>query len=553
MEIRAPIRPSKKPYIVEIAAAKNGQRIPVVNGKSLHSRYDPESEASRWAAESMARKPNARVVFVLGMGFAHHIRAIRAARPAGEMTIVVFEPIAEIVTAYAREVGQNIDQVSLWPTPIPQDVVDAVAEVLTPTLVNQTLILAHPPSLAVDPPAYERILSSIQSTVDQIAMSLTTGWGFGFEWIEHSLENVSRLPEVSFLNQLAAFFQPNPPAALVLGAGPSLNGEWDRIGQAQVLKLAVDTVLEPMEHAGVRAHLAFLLDSQEGIVRLVDRIDASEVNLVTALDVHPAIFRRPWRNVILTTCDRGVSSWLERRLPCSIGSLKQGGSVATCAFDLARQARCAPIYLGGIDFSFTRFDTYCRGTAYERRAQESQNRFASIEQQLFIMKSQRSERLVGGKATQENLYNYCQWMKDEIGRTDQPVILLKSSGLLAETVSSDGLDRIGSERFPAGFSESAFETRLPANGRLSRETIENAMKELRCELESFLNPDHFRDADRLEQALKESDITDVIESVVEPAIAVSRYEREKSTGAGAQLLPNLRDRLADLVQRIKPG
>lgn len=548
MEVRGPLRPSKKPYTVEIAVSKDGRKIPVVNGKCLHSRYDPAAESRRWVAEKLAKKPTARLAIVLGMGFAYHIQALRESLPP-DAVIVVFEPVSEVVSAYAKETPKNIDGVRLWPNPSPQDVVDAVVEVLTPTLINHVLIVAHPPSVELDPPAYQMMLNNIHSTVDQIAMSLSTGWGFGFEWIENAIRNVHYIPDLPFLNRISPVLRKAPPAALVLGAGPSLDQSWEMIREADVLKLAVDTALEPMQAREQIPHLAFLFDSQPANVYLVERIRAESVNLVTSLEVHPDIFKRRWKNLFLSSCDKGILSWLEHRGKFQAGTLKQGGSVVTCAFDLARQAGCSPIYFGGVDLSFTKNQVYCRNTAYERRARESQYIFFRIETALYEMKEERADRTVSGRTTQNNLYNYYRWLKDEIGRTAQPVILLNPTGLLTEVLPSDGAGRILAERFPDGFDENFFRVKQPPNGTVTREFLRDALSDLRRDLERFLAPAHFSDPDKLESALAESGLADILEGVVQPAVAVSRYERDKG-GTDANLFQELRDRLARLLKLI---
>lgn len=546
MDVRAPLRPSKKIVNVDVVRSKDGQPIPVINGKCLHSRYDPAAEARRWAAEKISKKPGAQLAVVLGMGFAYHIQALKDVLPK-DAPIVVFEPVSEVVSAYANAVTKNIDGVRLWPSPSPQDVVDAIAEVVTPALINHALIAGHPPSVEADPASYSAILSCIHAAVDQIAMSMTTGWGFGFEWIENAIRNLHCIPDLPFLNQITPALGKSPPAALVLGAGPSLDAAWETIRTARALTLAVDTALEPMEERGLTPHLAFLFDSQIENARLVERVDAGRINLVSSLEVHPSVFERRWRNLILCSCDAGVLSWLERRAKFSAGSLKQGGSVVTAAFDLARQAGCSPIYFSGVDMSFSEKHIYCRGVAYERQASESQTRFSSVEDTMYKMRTARTERTELGRPTQDNLYNYYRWLKDEIGRTPQPVVLLNSASLLSEFLPTDGAARLPEERFPPGFDESAFRVRLPPNGIVTHDLLQDAKKEMRRLMETFLDPSHFSDTDRITRALADSGLSDVLDTVVQPAIAVSRYEREKGS-AGSPLLQELRDRLGTLLK-----
>lgn len=549
MEVRAELRPSPRPHTIELAISKTGRPVLSVDGKFLHSRYDPDAEGRKIVSEAIAKKPNAKVVVVLGLGFGYHVHTLREMIPAG-VPIVVFEALSEIVSFYANHIGRDIENASLWPSPSPQDVVDAVVEKVNPVQINQVLILAHPPSIEVDPAGYQEMLNVIHATFDQLAMSMTTGWGFGFEWLQNSFRNVRRLPELPFLNDLAPVLQGNPPSAMVIGAGPSVDDSWDAIRHAQVLKLAVDTVLEPMERQGLFPHLAFLFDSQVHAASLVEQTRTEEINLVGALNIQPSVFERRWRNIYVASCDDGLLSWLERHGKFSAGRLKQGGSVATCAFDLARQSGCSPIYFTGVDLSFSKHRVYCRGTAYERRATETGGRFNPPEWTQHQMTVDRTQRHVGSVSTQENMYNYYRWMKDEIGRTTSPVILLKGTGLLSEFLPADTENRILEERFPEGFDPTPFERRAAPNPFITREWLDDALGYLRKQMNFLLRPEHYSDPDRLVSALEESNISSVVETVVQPAVAVCRYETERQNHAGSSILHELRERLHEVVQSI---
>lgn len=535
------------PVTIETVISRSGDPVPILNGISLHSRYDPKKEADRDAAAWLKEKPAPRAVFVFGLGFGYHIHALRA-RLEPNVPIVVFEPRPQMVRAYANAIGRNISGVTICASAKSQDIMDAVGQNVLASDLNDLVFAAHAPSLSTHREQFQLILDQVQAACRMLAMSLTTGWGFGFDWIEYGVTNMMRLPDLPVLNQTWNWFAARPACA-VIGAGPSLDRCWDALASAQTVRLAADTALEPMAARGLPPHLAFLFDGQYENAKKLERVPTRELNLLTALDVHPSVFEREYRNLVVCGVGHGMLSWLERTNGFSAGELKQGGSVVTCAFNFASQARARHIYFAGVDLSYSEHQIYCRNTAVERRYLEAQSRFQPLEQLIHAARDERVERTVDGRQTQENLYNYARWLEDEIGRAPCGVSLLTGNSLLARSVPADGLARIGAERWPAEFDPLCLEKKLPPNGLITHARMKASRQRVLTGIESFLRLDNFRDTASLQTALESSDIRELIDVVVSPALAVMKYARQSDSNA--QTLPKqLRENLGGLYAKL---
>lgn len=149
----------------EIVSSRTGHPVPVVQGVTLHSRYDPVAEGEAWAAAAAdrlkavvgahGRAPLPSPV-VLGLGFGYHVRPLvkmlESSGDGGEGgagSLVVWEPRREIALAAKAEgalddIRTRIRLISGRNPP---------ADVLKETPAE--CVLVHEPSSRLDPGLYD--------------------------------------------------------------------------------------------------------------------------------------------------------------------------------------------------------------------------------------------------------------------------------------------------------------------------------------------------------------------------------------------------------------
>jgi len=88
---------------LEIQQAASGEVTLVVDGKLLHSKYDPVAEAETWAEYNLKEAESAVTVYILGFGLGYHVDALRR-KIRGRTKIVVVEPAVEILAAAFRTI-----------------------------------------------------------------------------------------------------------------------------------------------------------------------------------------------------------------------------------------------------------------------------------------------------------------------------------------------------------------------------------------------------------------------------------------------------------------
>lgn len=142
---------------IEIKEARNGSKIPIVNGVHLHSAYNPEGEATKFASKYEIQLQGNTNVLILGLGLGYHVSAIRDEIKKIHKTydIRVIEPSYDIFLAYQDLVKDQIGRIYAGQTA--QHLFGDVG--LIHFLIKKPIIVAHPSSFNLHRKYFEEFLT----------------------------------------------------------------------------------------------------------------------------------------------------------------------------------------------------------------------------------------------------------------------------------------------------------------------------------------------------------------------------------------------------------
>jgi hypothetical protein len=204
-----------------------------------------------------------------------------------------------------------------------------------------------------------------------VLSDLLTRFAFENLWMKNIIDTIPHIIGKRSIGALKGVLKDRP--AIVLGAGPSLSSQLEKIKELQnwIYIIAVDTALEPLLAFGIEPDLVVTLDAQFFNILdfhscLLGTTRKTHPILVADLMVYPKIIRS-WKGPLYfskTVINEGIHSdshpiisELENSFG-TIGSLKCGGSVTTTAIDLAQHLGAFPVLLAGCDLSFTGYSTH---------------------------------------------------------------------------------------------------------------------------------------------------------------------------------------------------
>ncbi|HNV69751.1 MAG TPA: DUF115 domain-containing protein, partial [Candidatus Ozemobacteraceae bacterium] len=206
--------------------------------------------------------------------------------------------------------------------------------------------------------------------------------------------------------------------------------------------------------------------------------------------VHPDIlesFRGP---KMMMAFGGGIIPWIEKyREP--FGNVICWGSIATTAFDMARQFGCDPIIFLGLDLSFADGRLYARGSYSDDVFYDKVHHLTSLEHEIADYIGVRGvHRLTGPRGdvlfTDQNMNMYRQWFEDQFRSTKAKVINATEGGVVTRHVVCQRFaDAIRQYQDQGGPVRQLLSQALEAPVRLDREGLHAEMRTTLRELNEF--------------------------------------------------------------------
>jgi len=374
---------ASRPDYLRVVAAKSGAATAEVRREdgrfvALHSRYDPEDEASAFARAAPTDKVTTYIV--LGFGLGWHVKALLAAARK-ESHIIVIERDMGIFRAALESVDLREVFASRRVWPIVGKAAPDVFRALNPHIVKIFLdatYLVHRASVESCAGYYSEIHKSIRDYIVYGMQNVITTVSVDYLSKMNALMN---LPYYAFSPGVARFkgaYGGYP--AIVVSAGPSLHRNVDLLAGAEgrAVIIAVSTVLKPLLRRGIRPDFAVILDYHPISKKYFEDAEGSEdVWLVTdpkaaydAVEAHAG----PKAVIHNDALHRIIGS-----PPFHKGSIPAGTTVAHSAFYFAEYIGADPIIFVGQDLAHPDGVTHFPGTALHDIWAVEANRFDTLE------------------------------------------------------------------------------------------------------------------------------------------------------------------------------
>lgn len=336
----------------------------------LHSRRDPVRDADALLKELADPLPHGLVIVGLGLGYL--IDALAARGWTGR--VLALEPEPGLVPALlARPICAD------WLAAGRLRVVTApdypqTTEALMAFGLHEPQPMLHPVLSRTHVEGTRRALSILARAADGARANAEAKGRLASLVLRNTLSNLKQLAQESDVTALEGALAGQP--AIVVAAGPSLDGQLDHLRDAQskATVIAVDTAARPLLMAGIRPHLIVAVDPTTINASHLLELSGAECTWLVAegsVDPHAMAafrgrvfgFRVGWRH---------PWPWLNAE-GCDSGTLRAWGSVLTTAVDLAVRMGATTIAFAGADLAFTGNRPYCRGTTFEETWRRSQD------------------------------------------------------------------------------------------------------------------------------------------------------------------------------------
>ncbi len=367
---------------ISAAQSRDGNWVLYFQGKPLYSRYRPLEECRKWIEKDLRKETNAAIFAGFGLGY--QLEELLSHR--SKALILLVEPSYALFKAALclRELSTLLSNPQFFCSVGPAANLERYLHHFSERSFQFYQLQALYNS---QHSFYQPLQRRILSLLSRFRINTNTLNRFGQLWVKNICMN---LRYVARANDAAIFyrrFQGLP--FLLIAAGPSLHNLLPALPQLRerFVLLAVDTALGPLLRQGIRPDFVVSVDPQLLNARHYDFCESPSSILVSESCIYPAIFQRKWRFRALFHSHFPLMERIEQQLVGtegaergSFGRVRSGGSVATAAWDFARNCRASALYAVGLDLSYPTLNSHAPGTLAERQSLRHSSRLKPVEQ-----------------------------------------------------------------------------------------------------------------------------------------------------------------------------
>lgn len=384
------------PEKISVITASTGQPTVRFENTLLHSSYDPEKEALRFAEKL---QPGARVC-LYGFGLGYHLKPIldkigieghlltielnpdilTAALMLRDQTFVFDDPRFQLI--YGNDEADVSRKISHAMEVIPQDHADQIE------------ILFHSPSFKCIPETFPSLTNALEVLLLERRFPAIFG---DLEETNFSL-NCKKVSNTPGINTLKGIHKDRP--GVLVSAGPSLDFMLPHLQRIQksFLIACVDTALPILAKNNIQPDYVFSLDPQiDSAAHFIDH-PSGKTKLVFIPTVNHNVLKYfSGESYVVYKAGHRLST--EDAIN-EKGSTRAGGSVACLALDTMILLGCDPIFLAGQDCAFSGNRYYSSHSQFNDKLQKEISQKTTLEKRHQEKTHEKKQVLV--KSTQGN-------------------------------------------------------------------------------------------------------------------------------------------------------
>ena len=447
-----------------------------INGKYLHSKYNPISEAEKNISLDFFedKKAKSSCVFCgLGLGYAQELYA----KKYPKSSLIIIEPDLFVFFLFLQ--SRPLDDFFMHE--------------------NLILLFKIQSLIEVSSSWFSEFEALKKRRNEKTNLNKNTLKKFGKLWLKNFLKNMEQTEGLFGINKIENIFASCP--ALIIAAGPGLDDTINLVkeNEDKFIIIAADTAVRACHRHCLKPDFILLMDAQYwNYLHLAD-LDISDSILITESSVYPAVFRLTTRAKFLCTSMFPLAQYIEKLIG-EKGKLVTGGSVATACWDFARILGCSEIIFAGLDLAFPDFQTHFKGSRFEEDVNAFSNRFFPSETashlSLYAASPPLKEGYEGKVLSDKRMQMYAWWFESKIAEFPD----VKTYNLLPRGLKIPNMPAISMEEFllKAKASPLSKKIKIEKMGALpdlssykkedsfSSPSLSSALKELSTDLEKTM-------------------------------------------------------------------
>ncbi|WP_319562249.1 6-hydroxymethylpterin diphosphokinase MptE-like protein [Marispirochaeta sp.] len=333
--------------------SRTGDTIPVIRGRALVSRFNPQREAERFIRSAIPKtSQDSGIILIVGdvLGYI----AAAAAKEYAQARIVSLSLNHELMPANPPLRTGDI----FW-----SPASGSLDSILTKVLDEEALLhesfdlLEWQPSITAFPGTAAEILEKIQRRVRIINGNITTIKAFGYRWIRNSISNYLYAQEFCRLSDVQG-------SALVVASGSSLNRSREFIRSSRAILIALPSSLRFLRSLGKIPDM--IVQTDPGFYASLHLAEARGVQVPVAAPLFSdSGIRRHTGPFLPLSCGEPFEEALFSLLGLIPLRIPAMGTVAASAIMLSLGLSRAPVMVAGLDLCYDDIHPHVRPHTFD--------------------------------------------------------------------------------------------------------------------------------------------------------------------------------------------
>jgi hypothetical protein len=413
----------------ELFTSKSGVLTVKVGEKTLHSRYDPLSEAKNYI-RSLNLSGKIRFFLLIEPGLGYIIPVLREFFPGGRFLAI------HVSSFLAERQKENAPGAAVWSPDSDAGLVAFLEREVPDIDAREARIIEWRPAAAVYGGEYLRLLKKTAEFIKRIDANTRTARGFGKRWFRNFFRNLRLIGEIADFTDVRGRGIP----WIITGAGPSLEENTEAIrgiladggfllaasSSAAALRarnIPIDLVISTDGGAWALFHLYETLRPREK-PPIAFSLNAAMPSQCRAFPLLPLSDGTLWQELVL------------EGLGIPHISLPQRGTVTAAALDLALFLTDGRIGFTGMDLSRRDIRTHARPYSFDRFQEETSCRLSPRYSREFFR-----ARTIDASGSQKI---YAEWFREELGHYPKRLFSLGNNNAVFDNLRAEYAGQTGS-------------------------------------------------------------------------------------------------------------
>lgn len=368
---------------VVVEEAKSGDNTLKVQGKYVHSKYNPRQESERILANSKQNQPT----LFFGVGLGYHIEAFIACNPGTR--IALYEPNAEVLVAFLEHVNlTKLTKEKILDIIVGTDSDEVASRIkaVHQKTTYQLQLVTLPAITVLYAEMYEKVLQILKESKKSHRDSIATDVAFQKRWVTNAIKNAPTvLTTPNMLVDIDKKHFKNKPA-IIVAAGPSLNREFETLrkikAEGRAYIFAVGSAINALINANIVPDAVCSYDPQghnERVIKIIREKNIANVPLIFGSSIGYETLA-PYPNQkyhMITSQDTIIKELINEEIP----TVYDAPSIAVVTYNLLFDLGCSPIILVGQNLGYTGDNHYATGIDYGRGAKADKK---SLEKAIYV-------------------------------------------------------------------------------------------------------------------------------------------------------------------------